>query len=150
MGIDKFGRAPSSASYSHRPQRVGIQTLGFAITKTGDLNIESKRICNLGKPTASSDATTKLYVDDKIDNMKHEMRQKIFQLGNKLKGLQDDLQNIEETLTSLLKTGIIVANTTQKNIAKTDENSTLTTTTPDSQVQPDSVTKANKKMRIIY
>lgn len=148
MGIDKFGRAPSSSSYSLRSQRVGIQTLGFALTKAGDFDIQDKRICNLRKPTESKDATTKSYVDDKIDVVRNEMRQKIFQQGNKLKVLQDHFQEQEKLISDLLKTGVIISTATKENNVLPNENNPAKVPSPVT-LPSGSINKSNKKMSII-
>ena len=41
----------------------GLPGIGFKLTDDGDFDIDSKRLTDVGKPTESSDATTKAYVD---------------------------------------------------------------------------------------
>ena len=45
---------------------VADTDLTLAINGTGTLNLGSKKISNLATPTANSDASTKLYVDDTV------------------------------------------------------------------------------------
>ena len=44
----------------------GLPGIGFKLTDDGDFDIDSKRLTDVGKPTESSDAATKAYVDGEI------------------------------------------------------------------------------------
>ena len=52
---------------SNHPFARGIQGapgVGFSFTKDGNYNMLSKKLTNVGSPTANADAATKKYVDD--------------------------------------------------------------------------------------
>ncbi len=68
--IDKFGRSPihnlktnlhkSSSKTSH---------IDYATTESGDLNFLKKRLTNLGEAKAPTDAVSKSYVDNQIQQV---------------------------------------------------------------------------------
>lgn len=92
MVVDKFGRSLPS-EHNKFPQR--IVTVGYTLTKDGNIDIQRKRICNMSKPTDGYDAVNKLYVDEKFDPLKNEVRQKLFNIGKNLVALEKKLQKIE-------------------------------------------------------
>lgn len=66
MSVDKFGRF-IVIGRAESPRVVGN---GFNLTAGGDYDMQLKRVVNLKNPVESKDATSKLYVDNQINDLK--------------------------------------------------------------------------------
>lgn len=56
MSVDKFGRYSTTNTSTNAQGLRGPKGEGFNLTKTGDYDVEFKRICNLGAPKENGDA----------------------------------------------------------------------------------------------
>lgn len=65
MGIDKFGRVNNKKIVGLR----GPKGEGFNLTLDGNYDVQNKKIINMGEPKNESDASTKAYVDIKINDL---------------------------------------------------------------------------------
>lgn len=89
MNVDKFGR------YQNRrlnPGPRGPPGVGFSVTFEGNFNIKNKRLCSVGGPVNSNDASTKHYVDSLIQKLN------IGESFAKVKVKIDNLENWKEVV----------------------------------------------------
>lgn len=56
MSVDKFGRHVSTIKVQRETKRSLHEDIGIDLTADGDVDVENKRICNLGNPIALYDA----------------------------------------------------------------------------------------------
>lgn len=97
MSVDKFGRISRAKPTGVR----GPPGIGFLLTKTGDFNLQLKRLTNVEEPVEKFDVTTKQYVDGKIEHLLENIRE----INAKLNGLDiihiKQLNNINDTAQKL-------------------------------------------------
>lgn len=109
MVIDKFGRTAPAGN--HTKTLWKHFTFGYVLTVNGDIDVQSKRICNLNlDPTENADATSKQYVDTKLLASQQEFRKTAYnsnkrfhELTNKINELE---KNIIESANKLVKDDI--------------------------------------------
>lgn len=65
MSVDKFGRHESSVRVRKQTRRSLKEDIGLTLSDDGDINVENKRIVNLGDPEAANDAVPLHYVHDR-------------------------------------------------------------------------------------
>lgn len=87
MSKDKFGRfsdrakvkiGPRGLQGERGPQGIpGPPGEGFFKTEAGDYNLKLKRLQNIQEPQDKRDATSKTYVDEKIEHMQRNFENEI-------------------------------------------------------------------------
>lgn len=70
MTLDKFGRSSTDIYKKIKP----IPGTGFALTKTGDYDMQNKILTNLKYPENETDAVNKIYVDKLIEQLVYEIK----------------------------------------------------------------------------
>jgi hypothetical protein len=66
--IDKFGRQRSPHNGTGKVLR-GLPGIGFKLNKSGDFDIECKRLCNVGNPLDEFDGVNLGYVKEKLSDI---------------------------------------------------------------------------------
>lgn len=110
MNVDKFGRF-SRIGLSSRPKRgpagaQGPPGIGFKLTSTGDFDLNGKLIQNLNMPSHDNDASNKLYVDSKIEEIKKSQKKEFSELALYIHG---EVEKIEKNLSNQIKPKKVVA-----------------------------------------
>lgn len=63
--VDKFGRRESVVKVERETKRTVREDIGFRLNDDGHLDVENKKIRNLGEPIESDDAVSLRYVQDR-------------------------------------------------------------------------------------
>ena len=64
MSVDKFGRRQAVVNVRRETNRTLSDNIGIRLTDDGDLDVDNKRICNVGDPSSRGDAVPLKYVQD--------------------------------------------------------------------------------------
>ena len=103
MSVDKFGHF--SINNTKVLKRDAPKVFGFFIDENRDLNIQNKKIKNLGSPAEQTDAVNKVYVQSQV-NHSEEVLKKIFNkqivyIRQEIINLRNDIKDIFGVLASL-------------------------------------------------
>ena len=64
MSVDKFGRRQAVVNVRRETKSTLSENIGIRLNDDGDLDVDNKRICNVGDPSSRGDAVPLKYVQD--------------------------------------------------------------------------------------
>lgn len=105
MSVDKFGRYSNNQNKAIK--RNIVKVIGFNIEKDGDINLQKKRIKNLGKPIHEDDAVTKSFISSEIQRVYQELLTAVEKLKKELLAEIANLHNFNDALKNNLNNRLI-------------------------------------------
>lgn len=108
MSVDKFGRYSGTSNKQRNLKKTITQTLGVQLDSEKNLNLNGKRILNLGAPINTHDAVTRSSVQSEINRIQQLLLieiEKVKQECNKLR--KKNLQDVEANLKSYTDNALV-------------------------------------------
>ena len=106
MSIDVFGRHLGSSKVARGPPGIG-----FNLTKSGDFDLENKRLCNVADPIDKNDAinlnTWDDWLSEELEPRLQNIEQQNASLGKKFTDFEEEINKRSEAKKKAKRAGII-------------------------------------------
>lgn len=103
MSVDKFGRYSKQKYNTNILKKNVPRIVGIIVDSDNNLNVQNKRIKNLGVPRDDTDAINKGYLQAEInrtqDQLKRGLNTEVVSIKNNIKELKSIINDIYYTMT---------------------------------------------------
>jgi hypothetical protein len=122
--IDKFGRQRSSHNIKGKVLR-GLPGIGFKLNKSGDFDIERKRLCNVGNPLDEFDGVNLVYVKEKLSDIVEHTSNAASDTIQKASAIFQEQRQLLTATEQQLRKAIMEQNTTFEKRLKENNNEVI-------------------------
>jgi AAA15 family ATPase/GTPase len=77
MGIDKFGRSQLTVGGVKAKLLKGPKGDGFQLKEDGNFDLQNKKLCNVADPSDDGDVVTLKFLDERLNKLKLQLKEKI-------------------------------------------------------------------------
>lgn len=104
MSVDKFGRYSKQKYNCDIFKKNASKIIGIIVDSDNNINVQNKRIKNLGVPREDADAVNKVYLQTEInrtqDQLKRGLNTEVVNIRNDIKELRSKINDLYYVLSN--------------------------------------------------